>query len=205
MTPTVDICWPVTSTGSIPIHHQYPLLSAVSRVLPYVHSSGEFGIHSIRGRRLTPGRLSLLRKSALAIRTQVHNLPALMLLSGKKLDIAGCPVRLGVARVIALSPCRSLESYLVTIKGYMEEQEFVAALRRQLDALGISLSVTVEVGARRVLRIKQQSIIGFKVRLDELTEDESFRIQASGLGGRRRLGCGLFNSLQQAGEQEGGQ
>jgi CRISPR-associated endonuclease/helicase Cas3 len=104
---------------------------------------------------------------------------------------------------MALLPCRSLESYLVTIKGYMEEPEFVAALRRQLDALEVSDSATVEVGARRVLRIKQQSIIGFKVCLDQLSDDESLRIQATGLGGRRRLGCGLFNSIQRANLQEG--
>ena len=122
----VDISWPVTSTGTLPIHHQYPLLSAVSRVLPDVHCSGEFGIHSIRGRRLSPGRLSLLRQSALTIRTKVDKLSALMILSGKKLDIAGCPVRLGVPRVVALSPSRSLDCHLVTIKGYMEELEFVA-------------------------------------------------------------------------------
>lgn len=192
----VDVCWPVTSTGSIPIHHQYQLLSAVCRVLPVVHCSEEFGIHAIRGRRLSPGRLSLLRQSALIIRTKADKLPALMLLSGKKLDIAGCPIRLGVPRVLPLAPSRSLGSDLVTIKGYMEEKEFAVALRRQLDALDISSSVTLEISARRILRVKQQVIIGFKVCLDLLSDGESLLIQEIGLGGRRRLGCGLFNALR---------
>lgn len=119
-----------------------------------------------------------------------------MLLSGKKLDIAGCPIRLGVPRVLPLAPSRSLGSDLVTIKGYMEEKEFAVALRRQLDALDISSSVTLEISARRILRVKQQVIIGFKVCLDLLSDGESLLIQEIGLGGRRRLGCGLFNALR---------
>jgi CRISPR-associated protein Cas6 len=118
-------------------------------------------------------------------------------LSGKKLDLSGCPIRLGAPKVIALSPCPTLRSPLVTIKGYMEEKGFDAAIRRQLDALGISRTGTLEVGARKVVRIKQQVIVGFTVRLDDLENEESILIQASGLGGRRHLGCGLFNPTQQ--------
>ncbi len=196
MTGVIDMRWRIKLPGSIPIHHQYLLLSAVSRVVPAVHASGEFGIHAIRGMRTTPGRLDPLPHSSLTIRTRVENISALLPLSGKKLDLAGCPIRLGVPQLIALSASPALNSPLVTIKGYMDEKAFDAAIRRQLDALGISRSVTVEVGARKVLRIKQQVIVGFTVCLDHLDDDESLLIQASGLGGRRHLGCGLFNPTQ---------
>jgi len=196
VTAVIDIRWRITSPGSIPIHHQYLLLSAVSRVVPAVHASGEFGVHAIRGMKTTPGRLDPLPHSSLTIRTRVENVPALLPLSGKKLDLAGCPIRLGVPQLIALSPCPALKSPLVTIKGYMEEKAFDAAIRRQLGALRISRSVSVEVGARKVLRIKQQVIVGFTIGLNHLDDTESLLIQASGLGGRRHLGCGLFNPAQ---------
>lgn len=200
MTAMIDIRWFVNGPGRIPIHHQYPLFSAVSRVVPAVHRSREFGLHPIRGARMSPGHLELIPQSALTIRTPVYNIPGLLVLSGKKLDLAGCPIRLGVPLVIGLSPCRSLVSPLVTIKGYMETQEFSAALRRQLDELGVSRSVIAEVVARRVLLVKQQVIVGFEVRLDKLCEEDSMRIQTSGLGGRRHLGCGLFNSSHKTNE-----
>jgi len=204
MTAIIDIRWRITSTRSIPIHHQYLLLSAVSRIVPAVHASNDFGVHPIRGMRTTPGRLDPLPHSSLTIRTRVENVSALLPLTGKKLDLAGCPIRLGVPHVIALSACPSLESPLVTVKGYLEEIAFKGAIRRQLDGLGISRSVTVEVDARKVLRIKQQVIVGFAIRLDHLDDTESLLIQSSGLGGRRHLGCGLFNPVRKAHEEEGG-
>jgi CRISPR-associated protein Cas6 len=204
VTVVIDIRWRITSPRSIPIHHQYPLLSAVSRVVPAVHASSEFGVHPIRGMRTTPGRLDLLPHSSLTIRTGVENIPALLPLSGKKLDLSGCPIRLGVPHMTALTACPALKSPIVTIKGYMEEKAFGAAIRRQLDALRVSRSVLVEVGARKVLRIKQQVIVGFTTLLDHLEDSESLLIQASGLGGRRHLGCGLFNPAQQADSEEGG-
>jgi CRISPR-associated protein Cas6 len=190
---SIDMRWGITSRGSIPIHHQYLLFSAISRIVPDVHATAGFGVHPIRGMRTTPGRLDLLPYSSLTMRTRVEDVPALLPLTGKKLDLASCPIRLGIPYTIALSGCPTLKSPLVTIKGYMEEKKFGSAIRRQLDALGISLSVTVEVGARKVLRIKQQLIIGFTVTLGNLEHTESLLIQSSGLGGRRHLGCGIFN------------
>jgi CRISPR-associated endonuclease/helicase Cas3 len=198
MTAVIDLRWRMTSPGSIPIHHQYFLLSAISGIVPAVHACDEFGVHPIRGMRTTPGRLDLLQDSALTIRTRVENIPALLALSGKKLDMAGCPIRLGIPQLIRLSPCPALKSRLVTIKGYIEEKEFDAAIRRQLDALGISGSVSVGVGPRRVVRIKHHVIVGFGVRLAQLTDHESLLIQASGLGGRRHFGCGLFYRHKEA-------
>jgi CRISPR-associated protein Cas6 len=203
--PSIDIRWLIASLGSIPIHHQYPLLSAVSRIIPAVHASGEFGVHPIQGMRTTPGQLDLLPHSSLTIRTGVENIPTLLPLSGKKLELSGCPIRLGVPQVIELSACPVLKSPLVTIKGYTEGDLFKAALGRQLDALGISRSVNVEVGRRKILRIKQQIIVGFTVRVDHLDDSESLLIQAVGLGGRRHLGCGLFSHAKQGGTERGGE
>ncbi len=193
MTVSIDMQWDLASPGSIPIHHQYLLLSAVSRIVPVVHASGEFGIHPIRGMRTTPGRLELLSHSALTIRTTVDNIPALLPLSGKQIKLGGCRLRLGVPRVIGLLACPALTSKLVTIKGYMAEEEFGVAVRRQLNILGVDRSATVEVGERKVVKIKQQIIVGFATRINHLDERDSLMIQTFGIGGRRHIGCGLFN------------
>lgn len=198
MTTTIDVRWRIRSPGRIPLQHQYHLLSAIARLIPDVHPANPLGIHPIRGIRTEPGFLDITETSALTIRTPVDQLPPLLALSGKKLDLAGCPIRLGVPHVIALAPCQRLSSHLVTIKGYKERDEFSTGVRRQLDIAHLSTSVMIKVGPRRVLRIKNQSIIGFQVNLAGLTASESLYVQQYGIGGRRHMGCGLFNAVRDA-------
>ena len=45
---------------------------------------------------------------------------------------------------------------------------------------------------RRVLHIKGERHVGFGMLIEGLTADESLRLQQNGLGGRRKMGCGLF-------------
>jgi CRISPR-associated protein Cas6 len=43
-----------------------------------------------------------------------------------------------------------------------------------------------------VVRVTNRRIVGFALRVTALNVDESLRLQAQGLGGRRRMGCGVF-------------
>lgn len=193
MSSVLDIIWPISSNGRIPLHHQYPLLSAISTIVPEVHASASFGLHAIRGVRVAPGVLALTPLSVVKIRTPLSQLELLLPLSGKRLDVAGCSIRLGTPHLHILTPSTDLQSHLVTIKGYLEASEFAVGIRKQLDSERISQSVNVVVARRRVLRIKQQTIVGFEVRLEGLSDQESLTVQQQGVGGRRHLGCGLFN------------
>lgn len=193
MTTTVDIRWLLVPRGRIPVHHQYELLAGLSRVVPELHASTSVGVHPIRGSVVEPGFLELEPASAVTLRAPAELIPNLLPLGGKKLDIAGCPIRLGVPQVFALSPAERLWAHLVIIKGYMEVPQFEAAVRRKLDTLTVRDSVRMEVGPRRVIRIRGQTIVGFGLRLGGLSADESIRVQQNGLGGRRHFGCGLFH------------
>ena len=42
------------------------------------------------------------------------------------------------------------------------------------------------------MRVKGQVIVGFAVQVKGLSAADSLKLQADGLGGRRRLGCGFF-------------
>ena len=192
MTSILDIRWPLFLPGQIPLDHQYVLLAALSHSAPMIHRVNEIGIHAIRGLPIAPGVLELRPTSALTLRSPVDLLPALISLSGKKLDLGGATIQLGVPALFTLTPSNRLLSRISTIKGYTEPTAFLAAVRRQLDALGVGVSVRVAVGPRRVVRVKQQTIVGFEVTVENLSDNESVRIQESGVGGRRHLGCGLF-------------
>ena len=51
---------------------------------------------------------------------------------------------------------------------------------------------------RRVLRIKDRRVVGYSLRVLGLTAEESIRLQEEGLGGRRRMGCGVLLPMKEA-------
>lgn len=192
MNDVFDIRWRLQSGSWIPLQNQYPLLAALSRVVPEIHRERRLGIHPIRGLRLGPGMLKITNCSALTVRTPIDLLPRLMRLAGRQLDLGGQSVRLGVPEIVSLFAADRLYSHIVTIKGFMEAKAFADAVLRQLDMMGVRRCAALSIGKRRVIEVKDRTIVGFHVRLGGLTTDESLRLQVDGLGGRRHLGCGLF-------------
>jgi CRISPR-associated endonuclease/helicase Cas3 len=98
-----------------------------------------------------------------------------------------------------------LAAKMVTIKGFLEPEEFLAAAGRQFDALGIrgKLGIPVHHDAqrendprRKVMRIREKKVVGFPLHATELTAEESLLLQQHGLGGRRKMGCGFFAPLR---------
>ena len=70
------------------------------------------------------------------------------------------------------------------------ERRFDEEIARQLTGLGITVSAMR--GRRRVFRIKDKTVVGYGVRIAGLNATESLRLQEHGLGGRRKMGCGVF-------------
>lgn len=82
-----------------------------------------------------------------------------------------------------------------------EPVSFLKSLREQLRSLVPNGEVMLEVKrkdlevddyARRVLRLKGSTLTGYGVIAKGLDESSSLRLQSVGLGGRRKMGCGLF-------------
>lgn len=193
MSPTFDIRWSVQHRESIPLQHQYSLLATLSRIVPEIHNDKRIGIHTIRGIHDGPGRLRLSERSVVAIRAPLELVASLIPLSGKKLDLAGHLLRLGVATLHQIAPSGNLFCPIVTIKGFMDHNQFRGAVIRQLDSIKVRQSITVDVGPRRIVRVKDSTIVGFSVLLAGLDAVESVRIQSEGIGGRRHFGCGIFS------------
>jgi CRISPR-associated protein Cas6 len=182
----------------IPLDYGYALFSALSRVVSKLHGDLRVGVHPIRGVRREPRVLTLVAASRLRLRLHPEDLVSYIGLAGAQLDLEGFGLRVGIPRVEALVPAASLASRIVTIKGAQERDTFGVAVRRQLAEAGIAAE-PVLVGeaaaggpARRVVRIKGRRLVGFSLRVGGLTAEESLRLQERGLGGRRRMGCGVF-------------
>jgi len=189
-----DIAFPA-SGQALPLNHGYPLFSALSRLIPRLHSEAGWGVHPVLGVR--DGRnLALEHRSRVKVRMPLSEISTVMPLAGASVQVAGATVMLGFPQVFPLMPAAHLKARLVTIKGFLEEEEFVAALRRQLGQLeelaDDSETIEVVVGARRILKIRDKQVVGFAVGLTGLRADASLAIQRHGLGGRRHMGAGIF-------------
>lgn len=187
--PTVDLAFKLMGT-KIPVDHGYALFSAINRLAPEMHDATDIGLHPIRGQFDGNGCLMLSPVSRLVIRVPDDRIHEFLKLAGKALDVDGHRFRIGVPEVRALRPTVALVARLVTIKGFMEAEEFIEAAQRQLETMGVT--AVLQLGERRTFRVKDKQVVGFALLATELDAENSIRLQEIGIGGRRRMGCGVF-------------
>lgn len=110
----------------------------------------------------------------------------------EKLGIGNNRLQIGKPEIRRLRASPVLESPIVTIKNATEPRLLGLACREQLERQGIK--GVVQVGGRKVISIKGNIIVGYAVRVSELSPTESITLLERGLGGRIRMGCGVFES-----------
>lgn len=179
----------------VSVDHGYALYSAISRVVEderdrWLHASDAVGLILLRGRYLGGGKLALGRGARFGLRLPAKQIPKVLPLAGKRLEINGNKLLVGTTTTSALIPAPVLYAHLVTTKNGEDETRFDEEIRRQLRALDIK--GTPQRGPRRIVTIKDKKVVGYSVLVSGLTADESIRLQEQGLGGRRKMGCGVF-------------
>lgn len=208
MSANVELAFLLTG-DTLPVDHGYALYGALSRVLPEVHTDAlPVAVGSVHGSPTGNGKLRIGECSRLRIRAPASLIGALLPLAGKALDVDGCRLRIGVPSVYPLVPAPLLSAAMVTIKNAVEPDAFLAAVRADLVALDIKGRPELPIiedktsphagkPRRRVLRIKDNVIVGYALRVGGLTAEESLLLQERGLGGRRKMGCGWFTPVRE--------
>lgn len=194
--PFVDLAFRLMGT-KLPVDHGYALYSAISRLIPKIHHAKEVGVHPVRGQYSGEGNLQLMPSSRLIFRLPDDCIRPYLKLAGKILEVDGHKLRVGVPETRLLRPAAALYSRVVTIKGFMEPEAFLEAARRQLQAMGVT--VDLRVGERRTFRVKDKQVVGFEVMALDLNAEDSIRLQEVGIGGRRRMGCGILVAMRRGG------
>ena len=211
--PILDILFRVTGTEA-PADHGYALFGAISRILEnsgdrWLHGNAAIGLHTIRGVPGAPGRYLLGEGSRFGLRLPPELVPRSLKLAGRRIELDGCRLRVGVAQTRALVPATTLRSRIVTTRNGIDPARFDAEIARQAAALDIHGRIfrvprrdeRASAGrdpSRRVVRIRDKRVVGYALLATELTAEESIRLQERGLGGRRRMGCGVFVPVQGA-------
>jgi CRISPR-associated protein Cas6 len=198
--PTIDLAF-VLVGRAVPLDHGYALFSALCKVVPHLHGDQRIGVHPIRGLRTAPGMLNLTEHSLLRLRLPSEEIAPYLALAGCELDVDGHKLRVGIPRAESLPPAANLASRMVTIRGALDPSRLEARVREELSRLEIKAEPSFVPSdrppwtgqpKRRVMRLKEKRIVGYALRVGGLTAEESIRLQEDGLGGRRRMGCGVF-------------
>ena len=187
--PCIDLAFRLTGSN-IPVDHGYLLYAALSRIVPELHAAKALGVQPIRGLYNGSGQLQLSDSSRLTLRLPDGEIRPYLKLAGKSLEVDAHRLIVGVPEVRRLLPVAHLRARLVTIKVFLEEEAFLQAVQRQLQSLGVACHALS--GQRRTFRVKEKQVVGFEVAATGLTAADSVRLQETGLGGRRKMGCGVF-------------
>jgi CRISPR-associated protein Cas6 len=135
--------------------------------------------------------------SQLRIRLPTNLIPLIYPLAGQALAIGKHKFRLGVPQTCLLQPFRNLYARIVVIKGYQEAEGFLQAAQRQLDQLGLQGKLQLATRAdginrRKTIKVNRYTVSGFGLEVFDLSDEDSIKLQILGLGGKRKMGCGIF-------------
>jgi len=191
----------------LPADHGYLLYSAISGLKPELHEAGWLAIEMISGMPFDKGLIALPRNAELRLRIPADKFGEVIALAGKRLEIEGHTIRLGIPTARPLLPSAKLYSRIVTIRGFMEVPEFLEAANRQLNEMEITAKLDFpqedRSRFRRILTVKDKKIVGFSLVARGLSDEDSIKLQSHGIGGRRAMGCGIFNPIVKSYNFEG--
>ncbi len=208
---TVDLAFPL-QPAEVQRDHGYPLYSALCHAIPAIHEARWLGVHPLSGKPLAGGRLRVAPPTALRLRLPLDRIGEVLPLTGQTLEVSGASLVLGAPSVHALVPAAALDARLVIVKltdvpthehatlGRRSldrpaiEERVRQELARQLAAMGIQAAPELKGHGRMV--VAGRAVVGFSVRVQGLDASSSLALQTKGLGGKRKMGCGMFRATR---------
>ena len=121
--PLVDVCF--ITGSSVSLDHGYALYSALSRVLPALHENKLLGVHPPTGLR-AGNVLKLSRGSRLRLRLPASRIAEVLPVAGKRLDLVGHTLQVGVPEIHALRAVAVLQGDWSTSRGSKRKSAFNA-------------------------------------------------------------------------------
>ncbi|MGB7070350.1 MAG: type I-MYXAN CRISPR-associated protein Cas6/Cmx6 [Pyrinomonadaceae bacterium] len=193
--------------SKLPADHGYLLYSAINRLRPELHCVDWLGIELISGIRFERGMVALPTRGAqLRLRIPADKFGNVLPLAGKRLEIGGHGIRLGIPIARPLQPANSLYAKIVTFKNSLDLPKFLETAKREFSKKEITTELEIPKETysrhRRILTIKDIKIVGFSLIAHGLSEADSIKLQSLGIGGRRSMGCGIFNPIRKPSKGE---
>lgn len=175
--------------GTIPRDHRYALSLEMVRLLPWMAEDEKVGIHQIHGAVTGSDELLLNHRTKLVLRADKTRVAEIQSLSGRSIKLGNCTLTLGPSKLKPITLHTPLYSHCVTT-GSADENKFNEDILRELDQMHIETRFIC--GKRQTIRVGDTDIYGYSLMLHGIPIEHAIRVQESGLGMHRRLGCGIF-------------
>jgi CRISPR-associated protein Cas6 len=191
---TVELIFQVSSSNPvmIPIDHSHALYGAVKNAVPELALCENLGIHALRGKVFGKDLIMLdRRKAKLRLRLPIEFVPKALRLAGHVLRVHNSRISIGVCTIAPLNSAKTLWARMVTRK--FENHDNKIAENSLQNALQDAYpTAKFKIKRARTINIHQKQILGFEVLAENLSPDDSLKLQSLGFGGRRAFGCGIF-------------
>ena len=176
--------------GAVPADYRAVLAATLEARLPWLAQTPGAGVHRLRLVAGGGGQALLARRTRLVLRLPRERLAPARCLEGATLMLSDHALKVGSMQVRELLPWGTLYAHLVAAEASVASGEgaFMDQLNAELRALGVSCRTVC--GRHQVLLAG--TLQGYSLMLDGLSAPDSLRLLEQGIGGHRRLGCGLF-------------
>lgn len=185
---------------SLPVDHAYALSQCVQNALPWFKQESLAGMHTIHVAESANGWmrpdgpdqvLHPSRRSKFILRVPKSLYEQTASLVGQTFIIDDHTLTITKASSRKLSDITTLFSRYVVSPHPETEDEFIERMVSELEALHI-LPKKLLCGIPRSIDMPQGELLTRSLLLADLSKKESVKVQESGLGSHRYMGCGLF-------------
>lgn len=182
----IDIAFALEGRA-VPQEHRYALAEALQGALPWLADEPGAGVHQLKMVPGGGGEALLSLRTRLTLRVPRARGDAACALAGTELRLGPHRLRAGWPHRRELLPHGTLYAHLVAAPD-TDEAAFIERMRAELAALGVSAQPV----CGRWQSTEAGRLVGCSLMLSGLDAAQSLRVLQQGLGGHRRLGCGLF-------------
>jgi CRISPR-associated protein Cas6 len=184
----------------LPNDHAWELSLAVQEKLPWLAEDPRAGIHMIHGAESMNGwnrpeepdsLIHLSRRSKMTLRVPGLQVGKALELEGSMLTIGGNELNLGKATVKLLSVYEVQFSRHVMTSAEVDEEAFLQQAVEELKAIDIPPRKLLS-GKTQTFATPDGEITTRSLMVADLEPLEAVRLQETGIGDGRMLGCGLF-------------
>ena len=181
----VDVAFPVEG-ATLPGDYRFALAETLERALPWLATSPAAGVHRLNLVGNAGNTAMVSRRTRLVLRVPRDRAADAAALAGTELSVAGHHLRVGAAHPRELQHHATLFAHVVA--GGEDELGFMQAVDAELQSLGVQCRAIC--GLHHLL--EGGRLAGYSLMLDGLSPGQSLTMLEAGVGGHRRLGCGLF-------------
>ena len=181
----IDVTFPVEG-DTLPRDYRFALAEALERALPWLAESAAAGVHRLNLVGNGGNDAIVSRRTRLALRVPRERAADAGALASAELSVAGHRLRVGAAQQRELQYHATLFAHVVA--GGEDELRFMQGVNTELESLGVQCRAIC--GLHHLLEAGR--LPGYSLMLDGLSPVQSLTMLEAGIGGHRRLGCGLF-------------